>query len=878
MNDKDSQVHKPKVQRDYGISPLWILPIVTLALAGWLVINAINEAGQRIQIYFSDAQGLIAGRTTVRYQGLEVGMVRDITLSPDLESIYVDADIYPEATKLLGEDTRFWLVKPTASISGISGLDALVSGNYIAIQPGSESDDDDELTKVYTALENRPADLQASQGLNITLKSRDLGSLSIGSQIVYRKIPIGEVYSYKLDEDAHSVLIKAFIKNEYAHIITDKSRFWNVSGAGAQIGFSGVDVQFESLSALLAGAIAVDSPDEGEPVKENREFKLYRDLKTAGRGIAVKITLPDNNKIRSSGAPIMYRGLEIGQITDLNFSEGRQSIIASAAIQPSFADMLNTGSRFMLEETRLSISEVNNLSNLVTGNYLSIIPGEGEKSRQFTAIRKDDLLKQSMHSIPVTLIADESHAVSEGAEVHYKGIKVGYISEVRLEQDNVIITALIDSEYKHLIKSRNRFYVNGSASAELTDSGLNITVPPAKYLLTGSVAFISDGSGKINNSYRLYKNRSLAEIALYNQSGSRTLTLFSEQLPPVSKGSPLLYRNLEVGKVSGYTLTSQGVQIKVQIENRYRNLIKDQTVFWNHSGVEVDASLSGVNIKAAPLKAMLQGGIAFDTISGVENKAGKHWKLYNSVNEARKFGATIMLSASDASSVREGTMIKYQGVDIGEVIHLSPDFDSKRVNITARIKPEFTANIVRNGSYFWTTSPQIGLKQIKNLDSLISAYIQVTPGKGAVKRSFVLHNEASRHGGTSFTLQSEKRSSIDIDTPVLYRDIEVGRVTQVELGAFADRVITTIEVQDEYAYLVRTNTVFWNVSGVDVSIGLAGAQIRSGTVDSLLRGGIAFATPDNSKLLPPAKADTAFILNREPQDEWTQWRTAIPKP
>ncbi|NMT18557.1 MCE family protein, partial [Vibrio parahaemolyticus] len=89
------------------ISPLWILPILTMLLAGWLVAKAIHDAGQRVQIYFSDAQGLIAGRTTIRYQGLEVGMVRDINLAEDLSNIYVDADIYPEATKLLNQNTRF---------------------------------------------------------------------------------------------------------------------------------------------------------------------------------------------------------------------------------------------------------------------------------------------------------------------------------------------------------------------------------------------------------------------------------------------------------------------------------------------------------------------------------------------------------------------------------------------------------------------------------------------------------------------------------------------------------------------------------------------------------------------------------------------------
>ncbi|WP_134736946.1 MlaD family protein, partial [Escherichia coli] len=122
--------YTPDVRKNKGISPLWILPILTMLLAGWLVAKAIHDAGQRVQIYFSDAQGLVAGRTTIRYQGLEVGMVRDINPSKDLSNIYVDADIYPEATQLLNKNTRFWLVKPTASLSGISGLDALVSGNY----------------------------------------------------------------------------------------------------------------------------------------------------------------------------------------------------------------------------------------------------------------------------------------------------------------------------------------------------------------------------------------------------------------------------------------------------------------------------------------------------------------------------------------------------------------------------------------------------------------------------------------------------------------------------------------------------------------------------------------------------------------------------
>ncbi|MEX3073172.1 MlaD family protein [Vibrio alginolyticus] len=882
MSDQNSSQtsYVPDIKKSKGISPLWLLPVLTLILAGWLVAKSIHDAGQRVQIYFSDAAGLVAGRTTIRYQGMEVGMVRDINLTEDLGSIYVDADIYPEATKLLNEKTRFWLVKPTASLSGISGLDALVSGNYISIQPG----DSTELETVFHALDTVPTDLRVTQGLNIKLKSRDLGGVSIGSQIVYKKIPIGAVYSYQLDEDAKSITINANIQEQYRHIINDRSRFWNVSGFGASIGFNGVDVHLESMSALLGGAIAVDSPDDGEPVEENTKFRLYKDLKTAGRGIAVKIALPDDNNVSSEGAPIMYRGIEIGQITDLNLSEGREVILASAAIQPAFSDMLTTGTHFILEEAKVSLSGVKNIANLVRGNYLTIAPGEGKRSRQFTAIRKNVFDQQQQKSIAIRLTSDSSFGLDTGTSVLYKGIvvgsiiKVGLVEEGQKKQHEVYMDVLIDHQYKHLIKSNNRFYVTGSASAELTETGLSITVPPAKQLLTGSISFVSAGIASIQNDYQLYQSESLAELAQHNRRGSKTLTLFAAELPPVSKGSPLLYRNLPVGSVADFQLVDGGVVIKVTIENRYAHLLTSQTVFWNRSGIEIDASLAGVSVKTHPLKTIIQGGIAFDSVPGVENKIGQRWKLYEDQKTARKFGRVISLTTDGTQEIVKGMPISYQGVPVGEVTLVVPNFRRNLVEITARVLPEYVSDIAVEGSRFWLTEPEIGLSGVKNLSAIVSKSISVEPGKGKAAFDFKLEKGFDRVHGVTFTLQSEQRGSVQTGTPVLYRQMEVGQVTDVRLGEFADRIVTTIKLKPEYAYLVRQNSVFWNVSGVDINFGLTGANIKAGTIDSIVRGGIAFSTPEQSQLPPAAKNGQTFFLYPQAEESWVQWRTPIPKP
>ncbi|WP_070963387.1 PqiB family protein [Vibrio sonorensis] len=875
MSDHQQPTYSPEIKRNRGVSPLWMLPVLTMVLAGWLVFKAIQDAGDRIQIYFSNAQGLIVGRTPIKYQGLEVGMVKGVNLSENLEDIYVDADIYPEATKLLSEGTRFWLVKPTASLTGISGLDALVTGNYIAILP---SDNPQGPESVFRALDGPPSDILAKEGLNISLKSADLGGISIGSQIVYKKIPIGEVYAYKLAEDDQSVEIQASIKEEFKHIITSQSRFWNVSGIGASIGFEGVDVRLDSLTALVGGSIAVDSPDSGEPVADNMTFRLYPDLKTAGRGIAVKIALPDGSNINPNGAPIVYRGIPIGQITDLDFSEGREQIIASAAIEPAFSDMLNVGSQFVLEEAQLSLTGVENLTNLVKGNFLTIEPGEGEKTRYFMAMKKDQFKREKSRSLPVRLTADHSYGLSSGTKILYKGIKVGTVTDVKLDNGKVTFDTLIDLKYTGLIRSDNRFFVSGTATADITESGLSIYVPPAKELLTGSISFVSQGSKKTAKNYKLYQNQSLAELAEYKLTGSTSITLFSETLPSLSAGSPVLYRNLEVGRVDDFTLVDGGVLIKADIEKQYAHLLTDSTVFWNRSGVEVNADLSGIEVKAAPIKTLINGGIAFDNLQGVDNKSDSHWLLYSDYKTARKSGTKILLTQSGETSISKGTPIQYNGVKVGEVTQVVPDFDNDSVKAFAHVAPEYADIITRAQSHFWLPQAEVSLKGVRNLKNLVSQSINVTPGEGKQTTTFALHSRPQTLPGVKFILQSEARNSVSVGTPLLFRDLDVGEVIDVQLGDFADRVTFTVSVNRDYAYLVRENSVFWNSSGVDVSIGLTGANVKAGTVDSLIRGGISFATPEQANLTPQAPSLHSFYLHPAPQDGWREWRTAIPKP
>lgn len=146
-----------QIKNKRRISPFWLLPFIALMIAGWLIWDSYQDRGNTVTIDFMSADGIVPGRTPVRYQGVEVGTVQDISLSDDLRKIEVKVSIKSDMKDALREETQFWLVTPKASLAGVSGLDALVGGNYIGMMPGKGKEQDH-----FVALRH-PTEISAGQ-------------------------------------------------------------------------------------------------------------------------------------------------------------------------------------------------------------------------------------------------------------------------------------------------------------------------------------------------------------------------------------------------------------------------------------------------------------------------------------------------------------------------------------------------------------------------------------------------------------------------------------------------------------------------------------------------------------------------------------------
>lgn len=287
-----------RIKTKRRISPFWLLPVIALMIASWLIWTSYNDRGTTITIDFQSANGIVPGRTPIRYQGVEVGTVENISLSKDLSKIEVSASVKGDMKGALRQDTQFWLVTPKASLAGVSGLDALVGGNYIGMMPGKGEAQDH-----FVALDTQPKYRISNGELMIHLQAPDLGSLTSGSLVYFRKIPVGRVYDFALNANNQGVNIDVLIERRFTNLVKKDSRFWNVSGIKADVGLSGAKVQLESLSAMVNGAIAFDSPASSQSAPQNAEYGLYEDLAHSQRGVLVTLDLPGGEGLKAGSTP-----------------------------------------------------------------------------------------------------------------------------------------------------------------------------------------------------------------------------------------------------------------------------------------------------------------------------------------------------------------------------------------------------------------------------------------------------------------------------------------------------------------------------------------------------------------------------------------------
>ena len=150
--------------------------------------------------------------------------------------------------------------------------------------------------------------------------------MNVGAPVYFRRIEVGQVVGYQLDEDGQAVTVKVFVHDPHHKLVRKNTRFWNASGLDVAIGADGIRVDTESFVTLMIGGIAFDTPanmEPGEPAEENEVFDLYKNRESISEKTYAqkkKWLLHFDSGVRglNAGAPVELQGIQMGQVLDVN--------------------------------------------------------------------------------------------------------------------------------------------------------------------------------------------------------------------------------------------------------------------------------------------------------------------------------------------------------------------------------------------------------------------------------------------------------------------------------------------------------------------------------------------------------------------------------
>ncbi len=761
-----TDIDKPILQEPDIITPkrrlstIWLLPLIALMIGLWLAWRAFMEGGVIITVQFPDAEGLESGKTQVVYNGLAVGKVKDLVLMPDLKGVNVHIEMSRQMMPYLTTSAEFWMVKPTVSMAGISGLDTLFSGNYIGFLPGKSTE---KSKKVYVAEEEPPA-IQNPDGLRITLRTSNLNSVTQGSPVYYRRLQVGEVIGYNLSADNQHVDIQVFVRPAYAHLVRMNTRFWNAGGVEVSGGLSSLKVRTQSVLSIIKGGIAFSTPDHEpeQPQGHNGAlFTLYDDYDNARTGIPVEITFPTGVHLEEGSTKVMFMGFEIGMVESVDISDNLSQITARVYMDPRAEPALVEGTRFWVVEPQLSMEGVSGLDALLSGPYISMDVNlkdvEANKQRRtFVGLDKRPPVSPNAPGLHLTLEAPTLAGVSVGSPVLYRQIQIGSVQQYSLASDSsgIQIKIFIRPEFAHLVNQDSRFWNLSGIHIKGDLSGLSINTGTLATLMNGGIGLATPSAKatavKNGHSFTLYDTEQEAM-----ETGLMVRIRFDSG-EGLKAGTPLKFRGMEVGEVKRVRLDHDiadpdhsTIIADTLIYNDNRWLAREGARFWL---VKPELGLA----RTANLDTLIKGQyIQVDPADKVTSEKTEFIARNRPPAQGNGLtGLKIRLVSDRLGSIAKGNPVYYREIQVGEVSGYRLGNPADHVIIFLTIDDHY-APLITPDTQFWNASGidvDVGLFsgakiRTDSLESLLAGGIAfATPAAGTTPvkpgMRFPLHEKA----------------------------------------------------------------------------------------------------------------------------------------
>jgi paraquat-inducible protein B len=341
-------------------------------------------------------------------------------------------------------------------------------------------------------------------------------------------------------------------------------------------------------------------------------------------------------------------------------------------------------------------------------------------------------------------------------------------------------------------------------------------------------------------------------------------------------GDTLHFRGVDVGTVTQVTISNDldGIDVGILLTPGNENIAVEGSEFWIQRARLRLGQVSGLEtVVGAKYVGVLPGR---DKSKPQREFNGLESPLAITDQEAIE----IRVQFPNGEGLEVGDPVRHRGISIGEVTFVELNATADAVHVGLRLVGS-ARDFAKAGTQFWIERPRLEITEVRGLETLLGGrYVAIQPtllDSSESQSEFVGLSEAPplprRNGSLELELDAAERAGLVRGAPVSYRGLEVGRVSHVNLSSDGATVKVQVVIDAEYAELVRDNSKWWTVQGMQMDLGLQGLHLSVDSLSSWLRGGIAFATPDQ----PGTRVATGyrFPLVEKPNREWITWQPQI---
>ena len=573
-----------------------------------------------IILSLEDSYNLTPDITKVYYKGVEAGLVKRVKYIAKQNKTQITLKLHKDFRAFANTKAHFWLVHPRLGFNAVEGLDTVVRGNYINF---SSSNAKAKVQSNFVLHVKKPK----IDGVKVKLFTKDIKSLKEDAGVFYHGISIGAIDSYTLNKDKKTFTVHLVIKPKYAKLISASSSFYHNSGASFEASLSKVSIQAGSLETMLRGGIAVETPSFNKKIKKS--YVLHEDHKAmiraqylAANGIYLTLVASKSGSLKI-GSALLYKQIKVGEVLSTRWDTKTQKLYLRAFVIEEYAKEVHANSLFYNASGLRAKIDLNGLEidtesieTIISGGIAFFTPSLNktqpvQKNAEFTLYDSKDEAANSYFDI--SILANNTKGLKVGSALTYKNVKLGQVESLELKGTKVLLKLQIDAKYKPLIKKDTFFWVEGF------ELGLSGVKNPSAALTGPSIVLMPGESTDDSVSFTLNLSKPLPH---FQEEGLR-ITLKSQRRSGIKADAPVFFRQVKIGSVIEYKLNKDatGLEIQVFIEPCFAHLVRQNSYFFNTSGIGMEVSLFGAKVKTESVESILTGGIGVLTPDEVTEQA-----------------------------------------------------------------------------------------------------------------------------------------------------------------------------------------------------------------------------------------------------------------